>query len=434
MTEYSFEGVHLLPNNILPYRQQTYAAEGIELESWEQVYVCDICGNRLADISDFFTVLDNFQDTDTGKPQIIWSIYNCDMDAGYRLVYLEILSGENAPIYSSPFYLTQQNSQYTSYWNYKNDEDSEMLGIGFRAYYRNLKPTMEISSFTAVSTGNPMTAGVKKTRALRWFTDIVEENLLDIFTDIFLCRYVYSLPTIDDGLPQRTHLLEAIDTPDPEADENFVQTELKIFRNSRLTFDPNAIPIVPPPPPVDIPEITLTEVNSVGANTVQYEFTLDNFTVVPTEITLQYSSDEINWISYTTAPTSPANNPNATNNLNSGYYYRVYHYGTNTASNVLQLASPSLELVSTVTQATFNPAGNKYRMFYHYYNFIPTQQYIFESSIDEITWVPMLVGLLPAIDTGIQYATAQPSVDPFKFFRMRYSPLGLTSNTIIHEF
>lgn len=429
MTEYSFEGVHLLPDYEYPYNQRTYAAEGIEMEDIISVKVCNLCGTEIGDVSIYFNVLETFNDPDTGLPQIIWQLKGATFDAGYQLVYLKIRTGANVFVYSSPFLLTNKNSEYTSYWGYKNKKTDEYLYIGLITYFRQNKSQQEISNYTAVSTGETFTATSRLTKYERWNTGVIDINIIEEYKTLFLCRYLYSLPTNFDGLPVRTNLFEAFDTPDLEADENFAEQEILLLRNYSQTLDPNEIPIVPPPPPVDVPFINLIKVESKDLKNVLYTFTYGFFT--PTSLTYQYSLDQVNWFDSTGAIISP-HQVGVGNHQVLNYYYRIYHFNTGTQSNIVQLAQPAITIDNiTSPQTSFIQVGNNYNIFYTVTGFTPASDFAFEGSVNGSDWVGLYYSLGFQNPKTVQTPS---SAEEFKFFRIKYSPSGLYSNVFNFQF
>ena len=431
MKHYSFAGVHLLPNHPFPYNQRTYAAEGIELENIEAVYIVDMCGNRLQEITDYFTVVDNFNDTTTGSPQIIWQIKNCPYDAGFRLVYLEILSGENAPIYSTPFYFTNTRSEFTSRWDYKDKENDVMLSTGLQIYYRQSRHAKEASIYTSVSNNRSFNPSVKITPYEKWNSDVVDNLVLLEFDKIFLCKYRYSQQTSNDMLPVRTGLFEADDTPDFEADENFVQGQYSFTRDYTLTFDPNALPIVPPAPPVDPKTITIERLLRQGTTGVTYVYEIENYNNLPPEFIYQVSLDNVNWSNHTAGV--PSGNFTITGIDNTQpYYYRIWDYVNGVYSNVIQLAGQTIELVEIGTfQTEFIPTGNTYQAFFIANNFTPTSPFTMEVSTDGTTWVT--AGTTANV-TSPRPVYTPASATEFTYFRMKYTPLGITSNVKQFDF
>lgn len=433
MTEYSFEGVHLLPDYQYPYNQRTYTPDGIEMEDVQNVFVCNLCGNELSDIADYFTVLEVFNDPATGLPQIIWQLKEVNFDAGFQPIYLKIRTGENVFVYSTVFYLTAKNQKYTSYWGYKNKMSDETLYIGLVAYFRQPKSQHEISNYSAVNTGETFTAASRITAFERWSTGVIEVNIFEEIKRLFLCRYLYSVPQTLGGLPVRTNLHEIFETPDLEADENFIQQEMMLLRNYSKAIDPNAIPVVPPDPPVDVPFINLIQVISQNDKYVKYYFEYGLFT--PSYFTYQFSLDQINWTDSTGDFTSP-HQVTVPNNPTFGYYYRIYYPPLNLYSNIVKLPEPSI-VINNITspQSQFIQIGNNYFIAYTTTGFTPGNL-TFEASIDGTSWNTGGNSLYYN-NTGSEnprpVQTATSGVE-FKYFRIRFSPLGLTSNVFNFEF
>lgn len=346
MKHFSFAGVQLLPNNPYDYTQRTYAADGIEIEDFA-VLVKSMCGTTIGDITDYFEIKRNFQDPDTGLPQVEWAIKReCPLDAGYQMVCLEIQSGANGFTYSSPFMLTADNGEYVSDWYYRNDgPEATLLSTGLQFYFRQNKSLQEISNYTPISSGVPYTAATKRVLFERWNTDILEVNIIEELKSLFDCKELYSKPQNFDGLPVVTQLYEAIESPDVEADENFSETEVLLIRDYARTFNPNALPIIPPGPTPEDPFINLTSVQRIGFFTAKLTFNFGNF--VPTYLTTEYSLDGITWVGQNTStPTSPRTTSTSLNNYINNYYYRVIHQGTGTVSNVMQIPTALISIGS----------------------------------------------------------------------------------------
>lgn len=417
MSVYSFKGVQLLPNNPLPYIQRTYGTGGVEIESPSEVLLYSICGDVLEDFTPYFFVINTFQDPDTGWNQVDWKLQDVAYDAGDQIVYLRIRQGVNNFIYSSPFVITADNAEYTSRWDYKNERNGTMYSTQLRIWFKQLSDLEEIETYDTLEGRR---VGMRDSLIPHeiWQTSINEINQFRLFKEMRRNAYVYC--DLAKTVPY-----DAFETPKLVGRENFGEADILLARDETNLYDPLYVPVVPTPEP-PIPTITLTSVTSLNNNQVEYVFSYTNFT--PTYLTLQYSLDQVTWTDNTGGINSPRNN-NVPNHLSTSYYYRVYHAGTETASNILQLTQPSLVITNMTGGEAFNPDGNKYRIFYNSVNFSPTVQFYFESSLDGITWVPMLYGVtLPDEVFEFQYATTQPSAFEFTHFRMKYSPLGLVSN------
>ena len=130
-TQFIFKGVQLLPNNSSKYIQVTETPDGIDLEDW-QVSVVDLCKGTKTDVTDYFFV-DSLTNSLDGSPQLFWSLTNVPFDFGYRLVYLEINQLIGETFYSSPFLLTEIESEKTSQFHYKDSKDDIYQSIGLTA-------------------------------------------------------------------------------------------------------------------------------------------------------------------------------------------------------------------------------------------------------------------------------------------------------------
>lgn len=437
MTAYSFAGVHLLPENPLPYRQRSYALDGIELEDIGAVWVCDLCGNRLYDISDNFSAAYTFNDPDTGLPQIIWTLYNVGFDAGFRLIYLQIQNGANDYLYTSPFMLTASRGEYTSMWYYRDTDGTGLrdvyLSTGLVAYFRQKKSIQELVNYVPVSTGTPLTATSRILAFEKWNTGVVEINLIEEFKRMFEGSDVYALPKNFDGLPVKTGLNEPIETPDLEADENFTETELLLYRDYGNTYDPNAIPFVPPVPVPPIPVINLTAVEKVSATQVRYTFNYANIIPTPTYFIFQRSLDQVTWIPNSNGVNSPVVIGGVTPDpATANFYYRIYHLPSGTYSNILQIPQPSIVITNIVSSdGVFNPSGNKYTITFTTSNFIVDNQLSVEVSTNGNDWY---LAMYSNTNASPKTITAPASGVQFKYFRIKHEIPNVTSNVYFFQF
>lgn len=423
MEFYNFAGVHLQPQSPFPYIQRTYAEGGIELEDYI-VWVCDMCGNRLYDISDYFGIVRNFDDPDTGTPQLEWSLTYVDFDAGYQLVYLEIEQGANDKKYTSPFYLTSEGIEYTARVDYRNAElNATMLSTGLNIWFKQDEELMEQSTYDAVVTGRRTAVTTKLVEYEVWQTGIIDITFFRRIKQMFRNKYVY----VD---LERTVVFEPFESPRLEGKENFAEQELLLCRDNSDKYNPLYTPPIPPDPPVDAPFITLIQVNSLDLKNVSYVFTYGFFE--PTYLQYQYSLDGITWTTSTGGITSPWQPVQVANNQGLNYYYRIYHEGTDTESNVVQLP-PKTIVIDNITspQSSFIQIGNTYYISYTINGFTPTSDLSFEASVDGVNWQPMYYAggyqnpkTVQTPSSGIQFTK----------FRIRYNPFGITSNVFNFSF
>jgi hypothetical protein len=420
MTEYMFSGVQLLPNNIYSYTQRTYSSTGIEIEDYI-VKVKDLCGNTLDVITDYFEVVRNFQDPNTGLPQIEWSINNVPYDFGYNLIYLEIQSGANGYVYSSPFMITESRGEFVSDWYYRNDGvNGTLMGIGLQLYFRQPKSAQEVTNYTPISTGVPYNATSKRILFERWNTSVIDIYLLEETKSLFDCKEIYSKPSNFDGLPLATGLYEAIDTPDLSADENFAEVEVLLIRDKSKPFDPNALPIIPPTPPPTAPYITITNVTRSGSFLVNVYFTFGNFS--PTYLTIESSLDGVTWSAPNTGGiTSPRTQGTPLNNYTNTYYFRIIHQGTGTISNIFQMPA-SLISVTSITSL----GGRQYSVLYNTEGFDiqPGTFLEFQSSNDGDNWNKTITTYDNNNPKVVEVIESIPSMD-----RLRIKYNNIISNT-----
>lgn len=409
-------GIQLLPNNPLPYIQRTNNPEGIEIEDFT-VSVIDLCGNELADITDSFDIVTVFQD-ENGIPQVEWSLTNVDYDAGGELVLLKITQGANDVMYTSYFRLTNEGSEYTSRWDYRNNGSDTMLSTQLNVWYRQSKSTFNSTNYNSIVDGGLISANTTLSKYERWLTSIVDRNVFELFKELFTVRFLYVefLRAIKN---------EDFETPDIDDIENYFETEFTISRNPKDVYDPLYVPIVPPVPVPPTQLIILDSVQSLNNTHVQYNFHFENFN--PNYVSLQYSTEpDTGWGGTNTgAPTSPRINT-VPNHRTESLYYRVYYDALDIASNVLQLPVRAINITGiTATPNYFNESGNAYTITFDIVGYFVSGLLRFEASKDTIVWTKMNY-----IEGNENPKTINTpfSLGEFRFFRIRDTTEGITSN------
>lgn len=423
MDNYSFRGIQLIPNHPYPYIQRTYADGGISLDSFT-VEVFDMCGESLGVLPmDVFQVVSAFSDPDTGLSQIYWSFQPTN-DFGDRLIYLRIETGIHSYVYSSPFVLSETNSEYCARIDYRNKFYEQNLAIGVNLWFTDTDREIEVSNYTAVSTGKTYNTGVRKTPFEWWRTNINWKPINELIEDVFLLKYVYVRAEMDGGLPVKTQLKEASELPRLQGRENYIQQELPLFRDYTVTYDPNAVTPEPPTPPV--PSITLVSVISQDKAFVEYTFTYANFT--PEFLTYEWSLDGEEWETYTSNTISPQLVTVLDNHLND-FYYRITHVSGIT-SNVVQQPTPVIEITNiTSPESSFNSGGNHYDIYYEA-NFVPVINFIFEGSVDGTNWVALYYG---SGNINPKPVTTPSSTNEFIYFRVRYVYPPQFTNEVVSD-
>lgn len=423
MDVYSFRGIQLIPNTIYPYIQRTYSSDGIEIENPTEVYVNNMCDERISpNIADSFDIENVFNDPSTGLPQVDWSLTNVPFDAGDQMIYLEIVQGVDATFYSSPFQLTSYESEYTARWDYKNKENGQMLSVQLRTWFKQLLDFEDITTYDNVSRGRR----VAKTSTLipyeLWTTSIIDINLFRTFKQMRRNKWVYC-----DF--QKTIPFEAFETPKLVGRENFAESEFSICRDETNIYDPFYV-YIPPTPPVDPPVITIIRVDSVNNKNVSYTFTYAGFE--PSYFVYQYSLDGETWTNNTGGIISPTGNIFVNDNLNIDYKYRMYYLPLDLYSNIVTLATPAI-VINNITspQTAFVQIGNNYNIFFSLFGFSDSLALSFEASVDNVSWMPLYYN---SGNASPKYVTTPSSGLEFKYFRVKYNPLGIISNTFNFEF
>jgi len=430
MNQYYFSGVQLLPFNLppdardqqdaLPYIQRTYTRDGVELEDWN-VFVYDMCGNELAEITTAFDVIP-FQDPSTGLPQVIWQLKNIQFDAGLQLIYLKIINGDNEEYFSSPFYITADEKEYTSRWDYKNKDSDTMLSTQLRIYYSQESEDESITNYTETTTGRERNNAVSITDYEIWLTDVIDARVLKLFKSIFRNKYVYS-----DFI--RTGKKDPTDTPRFEGFENHLQTEVMLLRNYADVYNPNYVPIPLPDPEINY-SIELTALD--GVSNFQVKYTYNTVNIPPTdELVFSWSLDGVLWPNGYLAIQENPKTINVYDYLDNDFFYSVFHPPTNTRSNALQIKSFFI-FINNITGRKL-PLGNGYYTIYIQRNFVPLFYfgYSVDVSTDGVTWINGIT-TIPANSQATEFSIIPPSSSgAIKYFRVRYDDGGSTYGIVL---
>jgi len=423
MDIYNFEGVQLLPNSDYKYIQRTYAPDGINLEINDAV-LRDACGNILIEIpAECFEIIQTFNDPRTGLPQVDWSFLPItSLDFGLQPVYIEFRQAAGS-IYSTPFYLSEDNAEYTSRWDYRNNLEDTMLSTQLFIWFRQKKSDLTLVNYKQIGSGKETNRVSQISKYERWQTGVVDIEVFERFKDMFRNQYVYS------DL-QGTDLKEAPETPDTEGRENFIESEVLLLRDPFDLYNPNYVPPIPPDPPLPVYEIILSAVDSLNENVVQYTHQQINFD--PEFLLFQWSLDGVTWTDeMSVANTSfPENIVGVPGHINGGFYYSVYDPITGTRSNVLQLPELTIYLNQVSTNnPKFNPIGNTYSLYFTYdftLSTSPSAGFFAEISTDGINWIRNTRGN----SSPLIVATPASSIQ-YRYFRITYPVYGIISNVVI---
>lgn len=226
-TQFIFKGVQLLPNNTAKYIQLSNTPDGIDLEDW-QINVVDLCKGTKTDITDYFFV-DSLTNDLSGAPQLYWSITNVPFDFGYRLVYLEINQLIGDTFYSSPFLLTNINSEKTSQFHYRDTKDDVYQSIGLQSWFLDDDKKTELTTYYEVSTKNTVSKAIKTNRIELFRTEMIPKNIAILLT------YILESPILYVNYI-RCSLFEAIEIPEKNSQENFVELDFTLSPNYNDNF------------------------------------------------------------------------------------------------------------------------------------------------------------------------------------------------------
>ncbi len=216
---YQFNGVHLLPNNPLPYVQVTNTPLGLNLEDWT-VFGVNIRNGVEQDITDSFNV-DSFTNSENGNPQLYWSLTNVTIDFGVDMIYLRIEQALGETFYSQPFLLTDLRKDYTTQFHYKERIGDVMQSIGMKTWFRQEKEETELSTYFELSTQLTVTEAIKVNETEIYYTEQMSIDQLKKLAMILRNPHLYI-----DGY--RAYLYKAVEIPDLKANENFAQINFQV--------------------------------------------------------------------------------------------------------------------------------------------------------------------------------------------------------------
>jgi len=256
-TQFIFKGVQLLPNNASKYIQVTETPNGIDLEDWT-VFAVDLCKGTKTEITPYFFV-DSLTNSIDGSPQLFWSLTNVPFDFGYRLIYLEINQSLGETFYSSPFLLTDIESEKTTQFHYKDNKDDVYQSIGLQSWFFDEDKRTELTTYYEVSTKNTVSQAIKTNYLQKFRTELMPKSVLVLFT------YLLESPILYVNYI-RCSLFEAIEIPEKTAQENFNSIDFSLSPNFNDNFfgladyngidygsaDYNTEPITEPEPTVRI--------------------------------------------------------------------------------------------------------------------------------------------------------------------------------------
>lgn len=348
---YKSNGIQLLPLQSNKYVQTSYVSgDGIQLEDWE-VFAVSACGTERTNLTANFFVERVFED-DNGIPQIDWSLKNLP-ELGYGLIYLEINQlmqpgGYADTWYTSLFQITAYEAESTARIDYRDSISDTMQSVQFQMYFWQPKKRSEFSSYTTVTEGIVRTVTSTASKYQLWNTQIIDRDYIIKLTDLFDLVYMY----VDYV---RCFPFESADIPDLEQAENYTEYSFTLSFDRKDIYDPNFVPVIPPPAPL----IVLEQVLDLGMRRGAFIFDYYNFN--PSSMIGQYSTTPFTTIGMngdfvTINNPSDIDSPKEADFIDFGTYFtRIYNPDLNIVSNVVQvtLARPLI-----ISSATVNRSGN----------------------------------------------------------------------------
>ena len=356
---YSFNGVQLLPFNERKYIQVTNTPDGIDLEDWT-VFGVDMCSGAKTDITDSFMV-ESLTNSDDGAPQLFWSLENVQHDFGVGLIYLEIQQSLGETFYTTPFLLTNEESEKTTQFHYKYKRNDNYQSIGFQTWFRQNTKQTELTTYYEASTKKTVTQAVKTNKIAKYVSELMDIEQLIALSDVLENPYLYV-----DGV--RASLFEAVEIPEVVNQENFGTIKFSVSLSEGDLIDLNALIYVPPfvNKPVAINDVFTVD-NTGNSNLLV--LSNDNLGVPPTNIIyLIQSNITTGTLSIASGGQSITFTPNGNLADNQQFTYRIQDSNANVSQAygflTVQAEVPVLEavndsvLLSSTTVSNIYPMGN----------------------------------------------------------------------------
>lgn len=356
---YSFNGVQLLPFNERKYIQVTNTPDGIDLEDWA-VFGVDMCSGVKTDITDSFMV-ESLTNSDDGAPQLFWSLENVQHDFGVGLIYLEIQQSLGETFYTTPFLLTNEESEKTTQFHYKYKRNDNYQSVSFQTWFRQNTKQTELTTYYEASTKKTVTQAVKTNKIAKYVSELMDIEQLIALSDILENPYLYI-----DGV--RASLFEAVEIPEVVNQENFGTVKFSVSLSEGDLIDLNALIYVPPfvNKPVAINDVFTVD-NTGNSNLLV--LSNDNLGVPPTNIIyLIQSNITTGTLSIASGGQSITFAPNGNLADNQQFTYRIQDSNANVSQAygflTVQAEVPVLEavndsvLLSSTTVSNIYPMGN----------------------------------------------------------------------------
>jgi len=224
---YILSGVQLLPNNHTKYVQITDIENGMHLEDWI-VNVVNFSTGVKTDITEYFNV-DSLTNSINGNPQLYWSLTNVPFDFGFDFIYLEISQIIGETFYSTPFLLTDINSDRTTQFHYKSTKSEVMQSIGIQSWFRQKQRNEELTQYYEVSTKTTTTNSQKLNKLFKYSTELMPLDTMDLFMDILSSPYLYMEKV-------RSFLFEVPKMPDMIGEENFGKFDYLVSQRADIIY------------------------------------------------------------------------------------------------------------------------------------------------------------------------------------------------------
>jgi hypothetical protein len=182
-------------------------------------------------------MVESIVNDENGDEQIFWSLENVDVDFGYKLIYLEIHQSLGETFYSTPFYLTNVNSELTTQFHYKNKKTDKFQSLSFQCWFRQKNKQTELTNYYEISTKRTVTQTVKSNKTKKFQTELLGVDTLIYLSDVLENAFLY----VDS---KRAYLFEAVQIPTLTSQENFGSFMFELSVNDKDVFTGDYVPPV----------------------------------------------------------------------------------------------------------------------------------------------------------------------------------------------
>ena len=226
--------VHLIPNET--YLQISSSQTSIIFNGNYEVYLVDLCGNELIDVTDYMFI-EEFTDTN-GIKQIVWEFVNQFEYYGQGLMLRFKNTVNNDTWWTNPFISTELDKEVTTRFDYKSAYDYEGVDYSRANYYQSIRLNTYFKQFineSERSEYHQITTNVTvNTRNIKKFKEKYIIPYADDFMNLRLEFLLTNTEVYTDNV--RTYSSAPIEFIELEADANYGEGEMVLNKDYTNTF------------------------------------------------------------------------------------------------------------------------------------------------------------------------------------------------------